>query len=430
MILPSRLYSLNSFVSVTLLLAPTIVGALHGGDWPQIHGPYRNGTANSEYLDSDWTELPIKRWSVAIGEGYAGPAVVGRQVFIFHREGPQDVLDSRRREDGSVRWSVRWPASYRGGVDSDHGPRCVPVVHDGRIYLWSAAGWLHCVDTSGKKRWSRNLAKDFRARDGYFGFGSTPLVTDGLVLVNVGGGKGAAVVAVDVESGQDRWQQFDDTASYAAPIAWNYAGQRCAVCVTRLHLVGIRATTGDVLFRTPFGARGPTVNAAAPIALDDNRLFATASYRIGAKVFEINASEEGKSTINAVWENDDSLSSQYPTPVFSDGCLYGVHGREDGPAASLRCIEATTGEVKWTEQGVGMAHLILADNKLLMLTTDGELALLNPSKDSYQELGRCRISTSITRALPALSDGRIFVRSVDGQLAAWQLPAREAIDTE
>lgn len=408
-------------LSITTLLtcfAPMVIA----GDWPQIHGPHRNGVADGETIASAWGTPPRQRWAVKVGEGYAGPAVVGEQVFVFHRQQDQDRLDCLAVEDGSVQWTASWRADYRGGIDADRGPRCVPVVHDGRVYVWTAGGSLHCVATDGNRLWTRKLAADFDARDGYFGFGSTPLAVGDLVLVNVGGRPDAAVVALDAKTGADRWKQGADDASYASPIAWSYRGKPCAVFITRLNLLGLDVNTGAVLFQTAFGARGPTVNAAAPLALDQERLFVTASYRIGAKLLHVTPAVESPSTPRIAWENDRSLSSQYPTPIYADGHLYGIHGREDGPAAALRCIDAATGEVLWTEPQVGMAHLILADDKLLMLRTDGALVLLKKSASAYVELGRHRVSSSTTRALPALSRGRIYIRSVDGQLAAWQLP--------
>lgn len=403
--------------TLSLLFQPSLLLA---GDWPEIHGPHRNGHADREQLAANWDPGPIQQWSATVGAGYAGAAVVDGHVFVFHRTNQVDRLDCLAAKDGARLWSADWPASYRGGIDSDTGPRCVPLVRAGQIFLLSAAGEMHCLDLAGKKQWSRNLAKDFGAQDGYFGFGSTPLVIGDIVMVNIGGKKNAAVVALDVKTGKNRWRQFDDAGSYAAPIEWQYKNEPCAVFVTRLNLLGLRPDDGDVLFQMPFGARGPTVNAAAPLVIGPDRLFVTASYRIGAKALSVGAD---KKSPEVIWTSDESLSSQYPTPVFDEGFLYGVHGREDGPPAELRCVDAATGKVSWSKSNVGMAHLILADDKLLMLTVDGELVLLEKSPIAFRELGRLRVSDATTRALPALADGQLFVRSTDGKLSAWQLPA-------
>ena len=162
------------------------------------------------------------------------------------------------------------------------------------------------------------------------------------------------------------------------------------------------------------------MNAATPLAIGNDQLFLTASYRIGAKLIAVD--QEGK--VQARWQSDNAMSSQYPTPIFDGQFLYGIHGREDGPLAALRCLDAQTGRVQWSQDGTGMAHLILADDKLLMLKTSGELVLLAKNPRAYQELGSMRVSRETTRALPALASGRLLIRDVEGKLAAWSMPGQ------
>ena len=390
------------------------------GDWPQILGPNRNGHATTEQLAHDWSTKPAKLWDFHVGDGYAGPAVVGRHVFVFHRQAKTEVLDCLDAATGKQTWSESWPSAGAGGIDLDRGPRCVPLVREDRVYLFGAAGDLHCVSLEGKKIWSRKLGREYKAQDGYFGFGNSPIVIGNTLMVNVGGKGGASIVAVDIDSGATRWAKFDDQASYAAPTTWNAENTTNAIFVTRLNLVGIRPADGQILFRTPFGARGPTVNAATPLMVSDDQVFVTASYRIGAKLISLKDLTQPK----VIWESDEALSSQFPTPVYRDGHLYGVHGREDGPTAALRCVDARNGKVKWEKKGIGMAHLIAADEKLLMLTGDGALVLIEIASDRYNELGRVTVSSSTTRAMPALSNGRVYFRDSD-KLAAWSVPERD-----
>jgi hypothetical protein len=108
------------------------------------------------------------------------------------------------------------------------------------------------------------------------------------------------------------------------------------------------------------------------------------------------------------------MSSQYATPVERDGFLYGIHGREDVGVAELRCIEAATGKVRWKKSSYGVAHLILAGDKLLIQKSDGQIALAAADPEKYRELATARVSPGPTRALPALSNGRLFVRSGSG----------------
>ncbi|MFP6670989.1 MAG: PQQ-binding-like beta-propeller repeat protein [Pirellulaceae bacterium] len=123
------------------------------GDWPQILGPSRNGQAIGETLDAArFKKTPAVHWSYAVGAGFAGPAVVGDRVIVFHRLGDQERVECLSAATGKPQWQTNFPASYQGGANPDDGPRCVPTIHAGRIYLFGADGDLYCVDLkTGKK---------------------------------------------------------------------------------------------------------------------------------------------------------------------------------------------------------------------------------------------------------------------------------------
>jgi hypothetical protein len=152
------------------------------------------------------------------------------------------------------------------------------------------------------------------------------------------------------------------------------------------------------------------VNAATPLVFD-NQVFLTASYNIDAVLATLKSPAEVK------WQDGDTLSSQYATPVLHAGHLYGIHGREDSPTAGiLRCVDAKTGKVAWEKADFGIAHIILAGDKLLLAKTDGELILAAAKNSGYEELARAQIARDTTRALPALSQGRFLTRTTkDGQ---------------
>lgn len=410
----------------TFLICSAACSVTFAGDWPQILGPNRNGVAAGEKLADNWeSREPEKLWELEVGDGYAGPAVKDDRVFVFHRVGGKERLDCVDATSSEEIWSTEWTATYRGGIDSDRGPRCVPLISGDRVFVFGAGGDLHCVQSvDGTKLWSRALAKDYKARDGYFGFGSTPLLIGNHLMVNVGGQTkrrvGNSIVCLDATTGETQWTSVDDAASYSAPISWQSDNELNAIFVSRMKLTGLRPSDGKVLFQLPFGATGPTVNGASPVLIGKDQLFVTASYRIGGMSVSLKPTDA-----KVVWKSDDVLSSQYPTPVFAMGHLFGVHGREDGAPASLRCVDPVTKRVKWKQDRVGMAHIILADEKLLVMTTEGELRLLELSADAYREKGRVQIATTTTRALPALSNGRLFVKAVGGKLTAWKLPERE-----
>jgi outer membrane protein assembly factor BamB len=388
-------------------LASAVTAA--ASDWPQILGPNRNGEAAGEQLADKWPASgPKVLWRFALGAGYAGAAVMGNRVVVFHRVESSERIQCLDATSGQSLWKADFPATYRSGIDPDTGPRCVPLISGDKVFAFGAAGDLYAVNLAdGKTFWSRALYADYGGDEGYFGAGSTPVIAGGQLLVNVGG-RGAGIVALNPATGKTVWQATNEAASYSAPTVVNANGSEKAIFLTRLNCVLVDPAQQKVTTLFPFGQRGPTVNAATPLIFGD-RLFVTASYGIGAVL----ASFDGQ-TATKIWSNDNTMSSQYATPVYRDGLLYGIHGREDVGVAELRCIDAATGKVQWSKSGYGVAHLILAGSRLLIQKVDGHLALALATPEAYRELASARITDAPTRALPALSNGRLFVRAGSG----------------
>jgi outer membrane protein assembly factor BamB len=377
-----------------------------GGDWPQILGPDRNGRAQGEQLLESWPESgPKTLWQMRVGRGFAGVAVRQGRLVLFHRLGNELVAEGLEAATGKSLWKKVFPTTYTSSISTDDGPRCVPLIHEGRVYLLGPGGELACVSLdSGQQVWFRNVYRDFKAPDGYFGAGSSPIVEADKLLLNVGGTNGAGLVALSPVDGKTLWQATDEAASYSSPAAATIAGLRHVVFVTRLNVVSVDPENGSVRFRFPFGSRGPTVNAANPLILAEH-VFVSASYGVGAQWAKIGAKEAAK-----VWANDDVMSSQYATCVEKDGFLYGIDGRQDTGAARLRSFDPRTGQVQWTEDDFRTGNLILAGDKLLIMRSDGDLLLVEATPKRYHPLGRAKLFDTTSQALAALSDGLLFVR--------------------
>ena len=375
-------------------------------DWPQLLGAHRNGIAVDETLPSELPDPITPAWAAEVGQGYAGPVVAGDRVWLFHRVGESERLEAFEASTGRRIYRRDFDANYRGGVDADIGPRCVPVVAGNRIILFGAAGATHAVNREdGQPLWTRDLYEEYDGSEGYFGAGSTPLVLNDRIIVNVGGRKSAGVVALELRTGKTIWQAAKVAASYSSPTRATVNGVEQILLVARLDALLIDPQTGTVVARRPFGQRGPTVNAATPLVVND-RAFLTASYGVGATLIDLNSKD-----LRSVWANDESLSSQYNSPVYRDGYLYGIHGREDMGPAELRCVQLSSGRVAWSQPSFGVAHAILARDRILLLKTDGTLDIIQASPDRFKPLAKTRFaSRGKTRALPALSGGCLYVR--------------------
>ena len=399
--------SLNRLLCATLIAACGWCSDLFAGDWPQILGPHRNGHADGETLADSWpANGPRTVWQRKVGSGFSGLAVANGTAVVIHREADRERVEVMQAATGKVLHRVDFPVNYRATIVEDDGPRCVPLIHQGRVYVYGVQGGLRCIDLkSGKTIWARETHREFRAQEGYFGAGSSPIIEGARILVNVGGARaGAGIVAFDLDSGKTVWKVTDESASYSSPIAITQNSVRHVIFVTRYKVISLDPANGDIRFEFPFGKRGSTINGASPVVLDGH-LFVSSSYGIGA-VFAKIANRQ----VTEVWQDDRTLSSQYTTCVEHNGHLFGIHGRQDQGVAELRCFHPRTRRISWTKSGFGYATLITADGKLLILKSDGELVLAEANSDRYRELSRSQILKDTTRALPALSNGLFYAR--------------------
>ncbi len=389
-----------------------------GGEWSGHLGTNRDGTASENETiaarnDPVSDRTPKITWELAAGAGYAGASIAGGQVCLFDRDGGDDRVRLVSLESGKQVWETRLPANYRGGIDSDLGPRCVPTIIDDKIVIYSAAGELSVIDRkNGSIVWTRPLRKELQADDGYFGAGSTPLILDDLVVVNVGG-KDSGVVAVSLADGKTAWKTGQFEASYASPIAVSVTEQPRILVPTRLKTILLNPSDGSLLSEIRFGARGPTVNAATPIAIGGDRLFMTASYGIGSLIID-------KSSGKLVEvERNELVSSQYATPVYSNGFLFASDGREDGGDSSYVCIDTKQLKTIWSQPNMPIAHSILVGSKVLVVGIDGRIWALPTDAKEWAPLLSLQLPAGNYRALPALADGVLVTRTIDAG-AKWR----------
>ena len=394
---------------VTMIAIESTVQA----DWPQILGPNRDGKASEiEPLKSDWPAALIPIWSQNIGNGYGGAAIVKDSVYILHRIGSEEFLESLELATGKQRWRTGWKATYRSSIDPDNGPRCVPTIVGDKAICYGAAGDLTCVHTTGGKLlWSRTIRKEFNAEDGYFGAGTSPLVIGDLAIVGVGGPK-AGIVGIDIATGKNRWVATGHDASYAAPIQLKQVGKSgkpLALVVTRLKTVLLDSADGSVLSEVRFGSVGPTVNAATPVEVAENQFLLTASYGIGSTLLST-----ANGALTETYRGSQLLSSQYNTPVFIKDRVIGIDGREDAGASTLRAFDPQTRTTLWEQSGFSTSHLIAVGNQVLVISVDGKIKLIDAISANYKPLATSQLPSGTYRALPAMSSGVLVLRKTTG----------------
>ncbi|MDE0102522.1 MAG: PQQ-binding-like beta-propeller repeat protein [Bryobacterales bacterium] len=403
---------------VAAAVAALLVAEVRAQDWPQFRGPERDGIVPGvETVEAFPRGGPDLLWERSVGSGFSAPVVTGEQVLLFHRRGAREIVEALRASDGEQLWETGYQTTYKDDFGFENGPRATPVVNEGRVYTFGAAGTLTCFALdSGESLWSVDTHRKYRVRKGFFGAASTPVVIGQRVIANVGGPDGAGVVAFDASSGTEVWRATDHDASYSSPIVAHIDGRPAAVFFTREGLAVLATETGDLLYEQRWRSRSrASVNAATPIALG-NVVFLTASYGTGAIAMRLAGGQ-----VEELWSGEGVLDMHYSSPVRSGGTIFGFHGRQEY-GQQFRAADLISGEVLWSSNRLPAGSVTRVGDRLLLLLETGELLLADASRETFEVAARAQILAGETRAFPAFAGGKMYARDKDTLvcLRLWQ----------
>ncbi len=383
-----------------------------GSDWPAFLGPTGDSKSTEKGILTDWpVEGPKILWQRKVAEGYGMPSISKGRLFMFDRVRDDNRLFCLNSETGKELWNYQYATDFEDLLGYSGGPRCCPVIDEDRVYVVGGEGVLHCLSvTDGKVLWKKDTTKDFGVVKNFFGVGATPVIEGDLLIMMIGGsppgeaadlykagGKvkpnGTGIVAFNKKTGEVVYKITDELASYATPTLATIDGRRWCFVFARGGLVGFEPKTGKVDFHFPW--RSPSlesVNAASPVVVDGH-VFISETYGPGAAFLKVKPGEA-----KVVWSDEDqrdrnkAMQTHWNTAIHIDGYLYGSSGRHAGNA-ELRCIEAKTGKVMWSETKVPFkpvdanlnltrCSLLYIDNHFVCLSEYGIVALIkvNPQK--------------------------------------------------
>jgi len=411
-----------------------------GSDWPGFLGPQRNGKSPERPILKRWPPGGLQaRWSKQVGEGYSMPAVSRGRLFHFDRHGDRARLTCMKSESGTELWRSEYSTDYEDYYDFSSGPRASPLVDGDRVYVFGVEGVLRCHRVAdGRLLWSVDTAKEFGVVQNFFGVGSTPIVEGDLLIVQVGGsppdslrihsgkvrGNGSGIVAFDKYTGQVRYRITDELASYSSPTVVNIGDRRWGFVFARGGLVAFDPISGQVDFFYPWRARKlESVNASNPVIVDDKVLISE-SYGRGSSLLRVRP--DG---YDVIWKDPPgpgkSLQTHWSTPVFHDGYVYACSGSGGGDA-ELRALDFATGEVMWSQPGLGRTTLLYADGHLIVLTEHGRLLLVKATPQRYDLVAHTPepVVEYPAWSPPILSHGLLYVHGKNRLVSMRIIPER------
>jgi outer membrane protein assembly factor BamB len=472
---------IRSFAAVALVATASMSMAQ---DWPQWRGPNRDAKASGFNAPATWPKELTQKWKVTVGGGVSTPAVVGDRVFVFARDGGDEIIRCLNVETGDEVWQAKYPAeALRGGGDGGYaGPRSSPTVANGKVVTLGVHGVLCCFDAAtGKELWRND---EFENETPSFHTSSSPVVVDGLCIAQLGGERDGGIYAFDLTTGQPRWKWTEDGPCYGSPVLMTIDGTQAVVAPTSENLVAL-STDGKVVWQMPY-AQGGRYTSATPIVHGNTLIVAGP----GSGVSAIRLKKESDKIIEEkLWSNTDN-SVVFNTPVLKGNLLVGLSS-----AGQLFCINiengattAWTAPITRTAQGAareavgrgaqnsrdnrvpavyvqatqqedrrrqdrgerrrgdgrggggrggrggrggggggGYGSIVDAGSVLLALSPAGELVVFNPSDEAYSEVARYKVAEPLagrneegTYAYPVAVGSSILIKDRDS-LTRWDV---------
>jgi outer membrane protein assembly factor BamB len=417
-----RAYPMHRTAMVAGLLA--CLAVVRAADWPGWRGPGGEGVWRDVTLPGQLRPEHVRvLWSEPIGGGYGGLAVAGGLVYAMDRPKgtPTERIVAFDRASGRLVWAHSYPADY-GDLDYPNGPRATPAIGGGRVYGFGTMGRLTCLDArTGALRWAVDVRTQLAAEIPIWGFASSPLLVDGLVIVQAGARPGGTLTAFDQQTGEERWRALEDRPGYSTPVVRERAGHRELVAWTADAAWGLDPANGAVRWRFPFRTSNYDVAIISPVVAG-SEVFVS-GYWDGAAM-----AGPGEDGLSERW-SARTPSNLMADPLLRDGLLYTLDKRQ-----GLIALEWRTGKVLWTD-GHRMtvagrnphASMVWAGDRAVFLNAEGDLIVARLSPEGYREQGRARLLEG-TWAHPAFAGQQVFARN-DARIVAVEIVAGGAAES-
>lgn len=420
---------------------------LAADDWPQWMGPKRDNVwRETGILEKFSKGGPKVVWRAPVAAGYSGPAIAGGKVYVTDRvlakgaANPEDPFDTKNKvastervlcldqKTGKELWKHEYPCSYQ--ISYPAGPRCTPLVSDGKVYALGAMGDLFCLDAStGKELWKLDFKEAYKAKPAIWGYAAHP-VLDGKKLITLVGGEGAHVVAFDKDTGKELWKAGDDKEiGYAPPLFTEAGGVRQMIVAAPKSVYSIDPDTGKQFWTTPYNANNTSI-IMTPVRSGDYVF--VGGYQTKNLMLKLTADKPG---VEVVFKDKKGagLSPVNVQPFVQDGVIY---GHDEGGA--LRAVEIPSGKRLWDSpgplagdpRGSDTSFIVKNGDRFFFFNESGELVIGKLTSKEYEEVDRAKVieqtgsafGRKVVWCAPAFADKKMYVRN-DKELVCIDLAA-------
>lgn len=383
------------------------------GEWPVFRGPQLDGIAHDDVpLARAWPEGgPPVLWSIAVGEGHAGAAVLDGRVYVldYDRENELDALRCSSLADGREIWRFSYPVV----IKRNHGmSRTVPAVTNQFVVGLGPKCHVCCLDAkTGQAHWLIDLVREHGATVPPWYAGQCPLIEDGRAILAPGGD--ALLMAIDCASGEVVWKSPNPRAwnmTHSSITPMQFGDRRIYVYCGKGGVAGIDASDGALLWDTT-DWKISIATCPSPVVLPEGRIFFSGGYNAGALMMQIELDGEELAARTLYRLGPKEFGSTQHTPVFYEGYLYGVRERDK----ELVCLDLDANE-QWasgTQHRFGIGPYMVADGLIFVMDDAGKLTLAEATPKAFRPLAEADVLAGHDSWGPmAMVAGRLIVRDL------------------
>jgi len=381
--------------------------------WPAFRGAYRDSRQQGITLSTDWSaDVSSPLWKVPVGPGWSSFVVAGDFLFTQEQRGEAETIVCYDANSGGEVWRQQINTRFYDPLGGP-GPRATPTLAGGKLFTLGGNGHLLRLEPkNGKVVWQQDIRDVSGRQPPEWGFSSSPLVVDSVVIVYAGGAGDKGTLAFDIESGELKWSAPAGDHSYSSATLMTVAGQPVVAMLTNMELSLLNPADGTVLvnYAAPFEG----YRALQPQVVDGDSILFTTGMGGGMQRVRI-TNNDGQWSAERVWV------SRHMKPDFNDfvvyqGHAYGFNG------ATFTCIDLADGKRKWRGGRYGRGQVLLLDSgQLLVVSEKGDVVLLKADPSAHTELTRFQALEGKTWNHPVLIGDRLFVRNSQ-EAAAFRLP--------
>lgn len=388
---------------VTLLIVVTSTS--FSQEWPQWRGINRDSKVTGFKAPAAWPAELKQAWKVSVGFGDATPALAGNKIYLNTRQADQEVILCLDAATGKELWKSQYPSTAVTGPSGSHpGPRSTPAVANGKVITFGASAIVSCLDANtGKLVWRRENPTNAVPQ---FFTGMSPLIVDNTCIVHVGTKDNGEVLALDLNTGNEKWKWTGDGPAYASPSVMIIDGKKHLIVQTEKNLISLNLADGKLMWQIATPVQQRFYNAASPY-IDGQTIYYTGQ---GTGMKAIKVEKSGNEYVTKELWTNPTIGAKWNTPVLKDGFLYGFTDQK-----RIYCLNSTTGQTAWIDNAVNsdFASIVDCGTVIIGLPSTANLIVFKPASTAYSEVIKYKVSETSVYSYPIVAGEKIYIKDAE-----------------